>query len=329
MPEKAAAFRPAADRRRILLVEDEVINQELMDLYLRDTYDVIPVGTGTEALEIIRAQFERLSLILLDLKLPNIHGLEILRQIRADSRYARIPVIVMTADGEAEVACLSLGATDFIPKPYPRAEVILARVLRTIELFEDRDTLRWTERDQLTGLYNKEFFFRYAAQLDIYHRDFPTDAIVLNINHFHAINDRYGKSYGNEVLRQIGEKALELVQDTGGIVCRNAADNFLVYLPHRSDYGEMLSKLSVSLNGGGQNENRVRLRMGVYSDVDKELDIERRFDRAKLEADSIRGSLTKVIALYDNSMREAELLSEQLIEDFPAAIREHQFRVLD
>ena len=65
----------------------------------------------------------------------------------------------------------------------------------------------------------------------------------------------------------------------------------------------------------------------AYSDVDKELDIERRFDRAKLAADSIRGSLTKVIALYDNSMREAELLSEQLIEDFPAAIREHQFRV--
>lgn len=69
---------------------------------------------------------------------------------------ARLPVIVMTSDSESEVECLSLGASDFIPKPYPRQQVVLARILRTIELYEDRDTLRWTERDQLTGLYNKE-----------------------------------------------------------------------------------------------------------------------------------------------------------------------------
>ena len=73
-------------------------------------------------------------------------------------RTALLPVIVMTADQEAEVECLNLGATDFIPKPYPKQEVVLARILRTIELFEDRDIIRWTERDQLTGLYNKEYF---------------------------------------------------------------------------------------------------------------------------------------------------------------------------
>ena len=147
-------------------------------------------GTGKDALEIIRAQCERISLILLDLNLPDIHGLDILRQVKADTRSARLPVIVMTSDSESEVECLSLGASDFIPKPYPRQQVVLARILRTIELYEDRDTLHWTERDQLTGLYNKDFFYRYAAQLDANHPDEPTDAIVLNINHFHIINDR-------------------------------------------------------------------------------------------------------------------------------------------
>lgn len=123
--------------------------------------------------------------------------------MKEDSLLNRLPVIVMTADSEAEVESLTLGAIDFIPKPYPQQKVILARILRTIELSEDRDILRWTERDHVTGLYNKEFFYRYAAQLDVYHKDDPTDAILLNINHFRTLNDRYGKCYGDVVLQQV------------------------------------------------------------------------------------------------------------------------------
>ncbi|MBQ7437753.1 MAG: response regulator [Oscillospiraceae bacterium] len=147
MPEKQERFRPSLEKRRILLVEDEFINQEILQMNLREHYEIIPAETGAEALEIIHAQYETLSLILLDLNLPDIHGLDVLREVKADVRFARIPVIVMTADSDAEVECLTLGAIDFIPKPYPRQEVILARVLRTIELSEDRDILRWTERD--------------------------------------------------------------------------------------------------------------------------------------------------------------------------------------
>ena len=171
MLEKQPSFRPAVETRRILLVEDELVNQEILKLYLGDTYELILAGSGREALEIIHGQFETLSLILLDLNLPDINGLEVLRHMKADTRYARIPVIVMTSDSGAEVECLTFGAIDFIPKPYPRQEVVMARVLRTIELTEDRDLLRWTERDQLTGLYNKDFFIRYAEQIDTHHRE--------------------------------------------------------------------------------------------------------------------------------------------------------------
>ena len=317
-------FRPAAEQKRILLIEDEMINQEILKMYLADTYDVAVAGTGKDALEIIRAQCERISLILLDLNLPDIHGLDILRQVKADTRSARLPVIVMTSDSESEVECLSLGASDFIPKPYPRQQVVLARILRTIELYEDRDTLRWTERDQLTGLYNKEFFYRYAAQLDANHPDEPTDAIVLNINHFHIINDRYGKLYGDEVLKQVAGKALEIVERRGGIASRSEADTFLIYCPHVMDYDAFFETVSGNLN---QDGSRARLRMGAYANADKALDIERRFDRAKLAADRVKNSVTNVIGLYDSSMHEEELLSEQLIEDFPTAIREHQFQV--
>lgn len=324
MSEMQPTFRPAAEQKRILLIEDEMINQEILKMYLADTYDVAVAGTGKDALEIIRAQCERISLILLDLNLPDIHGLDILRHVKADTRSARLPVIVMTSDSESEVECLSLGASDFIPKPYPRQQVVLARILRTIELYEDRDTLRWTERDQLTGLYNKEFFYRYAAQLDANHPDEPTDAIVLNINHFHIINDRYGKLYGDEVLKQVAGKALEIVERRGGIASRSEADTFLIYCPHVMDYDAFFETVSGNLN---QDGSRARLRMGAYANADKALDIERRFDRAKLAADRVKNSVTNVIGLYDSSMHEEELLSEQLIEDFPTAIREHQFQV--
>ena len=327
MSEMQPTFRPAAEQKRILLIEDEMINQEILKMYLADTYDVAVAGTGKDALEIIRAQCERISLILLDLNLPDIHGLDILRQVKADTWSARLPVIVMTSDSESEVECLSLGASDFIPKPYPRQQVVLARILRTIELYEDRDTLRWTERDQLTGLYNKEFFYRYAAQLDANHPDEPTDAIVLNINHFHIINDRYGKLYGDEVLKQVAGKALEIVERRGGIASRSEADTFLIYCPHVMDYDAFFETVSGNLNQDGQDGSRARLRMGAYANADKALDIERRFDRAKLAADRVKNSVTNVIGLYDSSMHEEELLSEQLIEDFPTAIREHQFQV--
>ena len=328
MPDNQLEFHSAYGKRRILIVEDELINQEMLKIVLDDVYDTISAETGAEALARLAEGSETISLVLLDLNLPDMHGLDVLKQMKADSRSARIPVIVMTAEKDAEVESLTLGAIDFIPKPYPQPKVIHARVLRTIELCEDRDIIRSTERDHLTGLYNREYFYRYAAQYDVYHKDQPTDAIVLDINHFHIINERYGKGYGDEVLKRIGEKVLDAVRASGGIVCRREADTFLAYCPHRGDYAEILENASVTLRGDGRNENRVRLRMGVYASVDKSIDIERRFDRAKLAADTVKNSFTKAIGIYDDSLHESEIFAEQLLEGFETAVREKQFEVV-
>ena len=318
-------FRPHDEKRKILLIEDEAINQALLQQYLTDIYQVIPAMTGSEALEILQSGYETLSLILLDLNLPDIHGLDLLRRIQQDVRFARLPVIVMTADSEAEVECLSLGAIDFIPKPYPGPAVVRARVLRTIELSEDRNILTWTERDQLTGLYNRDFFYHYASLLDTYHPEDSTDAVLININHFHNLNERYGKAYGDEVLRRIGRQMLEILGESGGIAGRGEGDNFLLYLPHREDYRPLLDRLSGVTDQ--QAGTRIRLRLGVYSQVDKSLEIERRFDRAKMAADTVRSNFLNSVGLYNDSMHKAEIFSEQLIESFPAAIREKQFMV--
>ena len=316
-----------SDKRLILVVEDEAVNRALLSAILENDYEVIFAGDGVEALRKASENKAVLSLVILDLIMPGMSGQEVLRRIKADPEYQDIPVIVASGDQTQEIECLNAGASDFIQKPYPEPGVILARVRRTIELFEGRRIIQSTERDPLTGLYNREFFFSYAEQYDQHHRDTPMDAIVLDINRFGIINERYGRAYADEVLRRVGEKAREMVHDEGGIVCRREADIFLVYCPHREDYKAILDNASMGLAGEQNANNRVRLRMGVYSNVDKSLDFERRFDRAKMASDSVRNSFTRNIGVYDDTLHKAELYSEQLIEDFPKAVEEGQFSV--
>jgi len=314
MPEHQLTFYAANAKRRVLIVEDELINREMLAFLIEDEYEILFAQTGAEALDLLERQHETLSLVLLDLNLPDMKGMDILRHIKADRRTVALPVIVMTADSDAEVECLHLGATDFIPKPYPKQEVILARMLRTIELFEDRDIIRSTERDQLTGLYNREFFYRYAKQFDTYHPDVITDAVLIDVNHFHILNERYGRAYGDELLRRIGQQLLETVRLDQGIACRRSADTFLLYCPHRASYGDVLESIAAS--------------MGVYSQTDRAIEMERRFDRAKLAADTVKNNFSQSIAIYDDSLHEKEVFAEQLMEDFHTALRDKQFSVV-
>ena len=132
----------AMGKRQILIVEDEFVNREILKAYLEPEYEVLCAETGEEAREKIRAGFDIISLILLDLNLPDMHGMDILRWIRDDTHFSKIPVIVITSDKESEVESLNIGAADFITKPYPMPEVIRARIRRIIELNETRDLIR-------------------------------------------------------------------------------------------------------------------------------------------------------------------------------------------
>ncbi|MBR3367880.1 MAG: response regulator, partial [Lachnospiraceae bacterium] len=213
-------FKTSGARRRILVVDDELINREMLSICLQDSYEILQAGDGAQAMEILRSRGEEISLVLLDILMPVMSGMEVLAEMRGDPVLSRIPVIVLTADSDAEVECLKMGAADFIPKPYPAPAVVQARVLRTIELSEDREIINSTERDTLTGLYNRDYFYRYAEQYDQHHKETPMDAMIVDVNHFHMINERFGTARGDEVLRSLAEALREEVFDTGGIVCR-------------------------------------------------------------------------------------------------------------
>ena len=291
-------FHSVNGKRQILIADDEMINREILGEMLKDDYEILFAEDGIKTLEMIEQYRETLSLVLLDILMPGMSGLDVLKALKEDQRLTHIPVIVMTAERDTEVESLRLGATDFIPKPYPAVDVVHARVLRTIELSEDREIIQSTEKDLLTGLYNKEFFYRYAEQFDHYHKDKEMDAAIIDVNHFRMVNERYGKSYGDEVLRLIGEQLLETVSIRGGLACRQEADTFLLYCPHQEDPEWVLKDFMADVFSVKEIENKVSLRFGVYPDAQLETDVEERFIRSKSAADSVKNDAQRICGFY-------------------------------
>ena len=116
----------------ILVVDDEEDIQELVKLNLvREGYEVLSCGTGEEALEISRSKLP--SLIILDLMLPGIDGLEVCRILKHDPKTEHISIVMLTAKGEESdiITGLELGADDYITKPFS-GKVMVARVRRIL-----------------------------------------------------------------------------------------------------------------------------------------------------------------------------------------------------
>jgi len=125
-----------AERRKILIVDDEVHIVELLSMSLRQNgYDTCSASEGKGGLE--AALIEQPDLILLDLMLPGLSGLELCRRLRADPRSATVPVIMLTAKSEEsdKVIGLGIGADDYVTKPFSLRE-LLARIEATLRRAE-------------------------------------------------------------------------------------------------------------------------------------------------------------------------------------------------
>ena len=314
-------------KRHILIVEDELINQMILGNMLSDGYEVLYASDGNEALEQVKTHRDDLAIVLLDLQMPKMSGMEVLKVMKEEEELRSIPVIVMTADQSAEVDCLKIGAIDFIPKPYPSVEIVQTRVNRCIELTEKRNIINSTERDSLTNLLNLDYFLRYVRMYDQHYHDMPMDAIVLDVNHFNMLNERYGKQYGDSVLARIGKRVRQISREIGGVCCRRGADTFFIYCPHQEDYESILEQASEGLVDEDVSKNRVRLRMGIYAQVDKSIQIERRFEYAKIAGNTVKSGYRKAIGFYDTKMHEAELYRERLLEDFKPSLENKRFMV--
>ena len=286
-------------RKRILIADDVEMSRDMLGELLEDEYDILYAADGVETLEALRSHKDEIDLLLLDLQMPKMTGREVIAEMQVDEDLMSIPVVFLTVDQKAELDCLKIGAMDFIPKPYPDIEIVKARIAKCIELSEDRDLIRHTERDKLTGLLNRDYFFRYVSRLDHIYRDTALDAIVCDVNQFHALNERYGRQFCDLVLRSIGAGILKLARRTGGIGCRQGGDTFLLYCPHRDDYEELLRDFTRDVFADAETASRISLRFGVFADARQEADIEERFIRANIAAERVKDDPQRLCAFYE------------------------------
>ena len=315
------------NKRTILIAEDELINREILKTILADEYQFLEAENGKKALSLLSEHRDNVSLVLLDLNMPEMSGLEVLKEIEDNPSLNEIPVIVMTGDKKEEVECLDIGASDFISKPYPEAGIILARVKRVIELYEDRKIINYAERDTLTKLFTKPFFYEYAIDFDTHHKDKETDAIVIGIRSFHMIKERFGPDFSNNLLLDFALRLKKMMPSINGMVCHLEEDSFIVYCAHIDDYSKFLNQLANDFYSDKEKQTPINLQMGVYQNVDKGVDIDVRFLRARMALERIKNSAIVNISIYDSKLKEKALFEEQLIDEFPTAIKEKQFVV--
>ena len=182
-----------------------------------------------------------------------------------------------------------------------------------------------TETDELTGLYNRDYFFQYADRMYRDDPQTPRDAIVLNIEQFHSINALNGWSFGNEVLSALGAEIRTIAGEFEGIGGRFGADRFDIYCSHIEDHKAVFERLQRKLDTISPNVS-VRLRMGVMQWQENVEPIEL-FDRARTACNMARGHYIDHLIVFDENVRERELLDQRLLNDLRRALDEKEFIV--
>lgn len=234
------ARAPRALRGKILVVDDSPAQaQHLERALLADGHEVAVVGDGASAIRAVRTHAP--DLVLLDMILPDMDGLQVLRILKARSEHEFIPVILLSvkADLDQRVKGLRIGADDFLAKPYADTE-IQARALAMLRIKRLQDELRSAKAelerlsvtDGLTGLYNKRFLqLRLPEEFArvLRYRD-PLSIMMFDLDHFKRVNDTYGHPFGDAVLKATGEVLRSTAREVD-LCCRYGGEEFAVILP--------------------------------------------------------------------------------------------------
>lgn len=312
-------------QEKILVVEDNELNRAMLVEILSGQYATLEAENGQVALELLQKHKDDVALILLDIVMPVMDGYTFLDIIKKDPQLSLIPVIIMTQNTseDAEVAALSHGATDFVPKPY-RPQVILHRIASIIHLRETASMINQFRYDQLTGLYSKEFFYQQAQAMLMSNPDKEYSIVCSNIVNFKLYNDTFGIAAGDQLLKRIAQGIDEHI-GAGGVTGRYSADRF-VCLQEREK--EQAARASISRHVGIPDEVKsVEIKWGVYEINDRFLPLEYMCDRAMLAADSIKGQYDRSVAVYDDALRRKLLREQSITSSMESALVNSQFAV--
>ncbi len=259
---------------RLLVVDDEPVNIELLADIFEQDYDVLFAMNGQQALKL--AATSAPDVILLDVMLPGMDGFEVCSLLKADPLTRDIPVIFITGMGDtaAETKGLELGAMDYIAKPI-NPPVVRMRVGNQIELKRARDQLaRLASTDGLTGLANRRRFDEMLAQEHARHARSGASLtlIMLDIDHFKLFNDTYGHVRGDDCLRAVAEVLKTSLHRATDLAARYGGEEFACVLPDSdSEAGSLavaerirqgVANLSIP-HGGSPTADHVTLSLGV------------------------------------------------------------------
>lgn len=223
--------------RRILVVDDEPdIGELLSDALSHCGYEVCWVDSGEAALRALYSFAP--DLILLDVSLPEINGLELLELLRRQEKY--VACIFVSGKGFSDdiVKGLDGGADDYIVKPFDMPE-LLARVRSQLRIKDLNDSLskanhqllQLIDIDDLTGLFNMRSLFQKLDSEIVRAERFGRNVcvIMMDMDHFKQVNDKHDHLFGSFVLSQVGALIKDNIRRVD-FAARYGGDEFLIVL---------------------------------------------------------------------------------------------------
>jgi diguanylate cyclase (GGDEF)-like protein len=221
------------EKELILVVDDSPTNLAILNVVLREVYNVVTATNGPDALNL--AASEEPDLIILDIMMPGMDGYEICDRLKANPFTKDIPVMFVTAmDQERQEAKgLAMGAVDYLAKPVS-PPIVLARVRNQLELKKQRDFLRrLSSVDGLTGVANRRSFeedfdkeWRRAAR-----HQAPLTLLLADIDHLRAYNDAYGYLAGDDCLKMVAQALAKSMMRPGDVIARYGGEEFVGLMP--------------------------------------------------------------------------------------------------
>jgi signal transduction histidine kinase/class 3 adenylate cyclase len=216
---------------RVLLVDDEPVNIQVLRNYLANLpYQLFAAGNGPEALEIIRKE-GKFDLILLDLMMPRMTGYEVCRVIREEFLPSELPVIMVTAKNQMVdlVEGLSLGANDYLPKPFSKEELIariknqiaLGRIYEVTQRFVPKEFIRTLGYETIMDVQLGDQVRQYMTVMFADIRDFTPLAETLGPEETFQFVNSYMQLMG-PVIRRFG-----------GFIIQQYGDGILALFPHK------------------------------------------------------------------------------------------------
>ena len=217
----------------LLIVDDDKHNRLLLTELFEGEYKIIQAKNGLQALELARAHAP--DLILLDVLMPEMDGMAVIRALKRDDATRHIPVIFITALDSAadEELGLDLGAVDYIAKPF-HPPIARVRVRNHLQIVHQRRLLEQIAAlDGLTGIPNRRRFDEALAQewSRCQRSGLPLSLIVADVDQFKQYNDTLGHAAGDRVLQEVAAALRQAARRPGDLAARYGGEEFVLLLP--------------------------------------------------------------------------------------------------